>query len=86
MTIHDGKFILEHVKRMNHMDQAGFNISSAMTCILPMAQVVYVGDDDGRVVSFSLLGVGGFSCTCYYKKSHLTVFGQYEWDCIQRHG
>ena len=38
---------------MNHMDTAGFNISAAMTCILPMAQVVYTGDDDGRIVGLS---------------------------------
>ena len=49
-TLHDGKFILEHVKRMNHMDTAGFNVDAAITCILPMAQVVYTGDEDGRVV------------------------------------
>ena len=50
MTIHEGVFILEHIKRMNHMDTAGFNVNAAMTCILPMSQVVYTGDDDGRVV------------------------------------
>lgn len=32
------------------MDQAGFNIGASITAILPMAQVVYTGDDDGRVV------------------------------------
>ncbi len=36
---------------MNHLDQAGFNIAGAMTAVLPMAQVVYTGDEDGRVVS-----------------------------------
>ena len=50
ITLHDGKFILEHVKRMNHMDTAGFNVNAAITCIVPMSQVVYTGDDDGRVV------------------------------------
>ena len=43
--------MLEHIKRMHHMDQAGFNIGASITAILPMAQVVYIGDDDGRVVS-----------------------------------
>ena len=52
MTVHDGVFILEHLKRMNHMDTAGFNVSAAITSILPMNQVVYTGDDDGRVVCF----------------------------------
>lgn len=50
-TIRAGAFVLEHVKRMNHLDQAGFNIAGAMTAVLPMAQVVYTGDEDGRVVS-----------------------------------
>lgn len=36
---------------MHHLDPAGFNVSGAMTCILPMAQTVYTGDEDGRVVS-----------------------------------
>lgn len=26
-------------------------MNAAMTCILPMAQTVYTGDEDGRVVS-----------------------------------
>ncbi|KAL9099060.1 MAG: hypothetical protein Q9187_009555 [Circinaria calcarea] len=54
MTIHDGHFVLEHVKRMNHMDPAGYNLNAAITCILPTAQVVYTGDADGRVVSHYL--------------------------------
>jgi len=36
---------------MHHMDQAGFNIGASITAIMPMAQVVYTGDEDGRVVS-----------------------------------
>lgn len=36
---------------MHHLDPAGFNVSGAVTCILPMAQTVYTGDEDGRVVS-----------------------------------
>lgn len=44
-------FVLEHIKRMHHLDQAGFNVSAAMTCVLPTAQTVYTGDEDGRVVS-----------------------------------
>lgn len=43
--------MLDHVKRMNHLDPAGFNFHAAITCILPMAQVVYTSDEDGRVVS-----------------------------------
>lgn len=50
-----GCFVLEHVKRMHHLDHAGYNIGATITSILPMAQKVYTGDDDGRVVS--LLGL-----------------------------
>ena len=54
MNIHDGNYILEHVKRLNHMDMTGSNIKSTITCILPLADSVYTGDDEGRVVSKSL--------------------------------
>ena len=37
---------------MDHLDQVGSNISAAMTAILPMAQAVYIGDEDGKVVCF----------------------------------
>jgi len=50
MAIHEGKFHLDHVKRLNHMDPAGFNFSAAITCTLPMPLVIYTGDEDGRVV------------------------------------
>ncbi len=50
-VIRDGGFVLEHVKRMHHLDSAGFNISAAITCVLPMAHIVYIGDEDGKVVS-----------------------------------
>lgn len=48
--MNDGKFMLEHLKRMDHLDQAGFNTHASMTAILPMAQTVYTGDEDGKVV------------------------------------
>ena len=35
---------------MDHLDQAGFNVHASMTAILPMAQAVYTGDEDGKVV------------------------------------
>ncbi|KAI9773758.1 MAG: hypothetical protein M1839_001990 [Geoglossum umbratile] len=50
--IHNGKFQLAHIKRLNHVDQfhnEGMNVSCSMTYILPMAQVVYTGDENGRV-------------------------------------
>lgn len=51
MTIRNGSFVLEHLKSMHHLDHVGYNIGAAMTCILPLAQRVYTGDEDGRVVS-----------------------------------
>ncbi|KAL8948281.1 MAG: hypothetical protein Q9222_005516, partial [Ikaeria aurantiellina] len=49
MTTRGGLFVLEHVKRMHHLDQMGFNIGASVTCVLPLAQKVYTGDEDGRV-------------------------------------
>ncbi|KAL8704722.1 MAG: hypothetical protein Q9201_002146 [Fulgogasparrea decipioides] len=51
VAIRAGRFVLEHLKRMHHLDVVGYNIGSAMTCVLPLAQRVYTGDEDGRVVS-----------------------------------
>ena len=51
MTIHDGKYTLEHVKRLNHIDMTGSNVKSAITSILTLTDSVYTGDDEGRVVS-----------------------------------
>ena len=55
----DGKWRLELVKRMDHVDGkrkveegGGGNYEAAVSCISPLAQVVYTGDEDGRVVSF----------------------------------
>ena len=67
--------MLEHVKRMNHLDPAGYNVAASMTCILPMAQTVYTGDEDGRVVSSEEAPRPTFG---------LLTRCQYEWDCIQR--
>ena len=53
-TIVHGKFVLEHLKRMDHLDQAGYNVRAAITAILARAQAVYTGDEDGKVVSRSL--------------------------------
>ncbi|KAI4197790.1 MAG: hypothetical protein LQ350_005695 [Teloschistes chrysophthalmus] len=49
MTIRNGSFVLEHLKSMHHLDHVGYNIGAAMTCVLPLAQRVYTGDEDGRV-------------------------------------
>ncbi|KAB2571271.1 Beige protein-like protein 1 [Lasiodiplodia theobromae] len=55
-----GEWILEVVKRLNHVDPAredGGNYPGAVTCILPMAQTVYTGDDDGKVRKYSSSGI-----------------------------
>ncbi|GME28908.1 hypothetical protein GTA08_BOTSDO12235 [Neofusicoccum parvum] len=49
-----GEWILELLKRLNHVDPSredGGNYPGSISCILPMAQTVYTGDDDGKVVS-----------------------------------
>ena len=51
MVVHGGNFALEHVKRMVHTDAGGVLHGAAIMCMLPRAQTVYTGDDDGRVVS-----------------------------------
>ena len=51
-AIRDGGFIIDHLKTLNHFDQSGSNIPSAITNILPVAKAVYTGDDDGRLVCF----------------------------------
>lgn len=52
VAIRGGAFVLEHIKRMHHLDPAGLNVKASITCVLPLAQKVYTGDKDGKVVSF----------------------------------
>lgn len=55
--IHNGKWNLVLVKRLDHIEsrsEDGSNTDTAITCITPMPQVVYTGDDAGRVVSSRL--------------------------------
>jgi beige protein homolog 1 len=52
--IRGGCFELELIRQLNHVDSSredGGNVRAGITCILPMPQVVYTGDEDGRVVS-----------------------------------
>ena len=52
--IRDGHFELELIRQLDHVDPArddGATVSSGITCILLMPQVLYTGDEDGRVVS-----------------------------------
>lgn len=53
----NGKWILEFMRRLDHVDpksESGANVEAAITCVTPMPQVVYTGDEDGRVVSFAI--------------------------------
>jgi len=50
----NGRWVLEFLRRLDHVDtksETGANVDAAITCITPMQQLVYTGDDDGRVVS-----------------------------------
>ena len=52
-VIRGSRFELELVRQLNHVDTSredGGNVSAGISCILPMPQVVYTGDEDGRVV------------------------------------
>ena len=51
-VIRGDKFELELVRQLNHADASredGGNVASGISCILPMPQVVYTGDEDGNV-------------------------------------
>jgi hypothetical protein len=50
-------------------------VDAAITCITPMEQTVYTGDEDGRVV-------GSFSPPVY--ASTILTHKQYQWDLVQR--
>jgi WD40 repeat protein len=55
--VKDGKWVLSLVKRLDHLEQRaedGGNIAAAITCITPMPQALYTGDEDGKVVSSDL--------------------------------
>jgi hypothetical protein len=57
-VVRAGRWKLELVKRMDHKDprrrqEDGGNVEAAVTCVTPLAQVVYTGDEDGRVVSLT---------------------------------
>ncbi|OAL20637.1 Beige-like protein [Fonsecaea multimorphosa] len=51
-VVRDGRFELELIRQLNHADGSrddGANVNAGISCILPMPQVVYTGDEDGRV-------------------------------------
>lgn len=52
----DGAWHLQLVKRLVNVEptrEEPDRFIPAITCILPMAQVVYTGDEEGKVVSFT---------------------------------
>ncbi|KAL9036430.1 MAG: hypothetical protein Q9214_006134, partial [Letrouitia sp. 1 TL-2023] len=48
-TVREGRFVIEHLRRLHHLDSTGYNISGAITAVLPLPQTVYTGDEDGKV-------------------------------------
>jgi len=54
--IHDGRFELELIRQLHHTDNSrdnGANISAGISCILALPQVVYTGDEAGRVYEWN---------------------------------
>jgi hypothetical protein len=57
-VIRSGRFELELIRQLHHTDSSrdtGANISTGISCILPLPHVVYTGDEAGRVVSYHFL-------------------------------
>ncbi|KAI1825841.1 beige/BEACH domain-containing protein [Xylaria intraflava] len=57
-SIKNGKWVLELIRRLDHIDprsENGANTEAPITCITPMPQLVYTGDDDGRVYEWALI-------------------------------
>ena len=53
-VIRGGHFELELIRQLNHVDNSrddGGNVRAGISCVLPIPQVVYTGDEEGRVVS-----------------------------------
>ncbi|WYZ39345.1 hypothetical protein EsH8_III_001259 [Colletotrichum jinshuiense] len=56
--VKNGKWTLELLRRLDHVDprsEVGANYEASITCIAPMPQCVYTGDDDGRVYEWNLV-------------------------------
>ncbi|KAI4593457.1 hypothetical protein KJ359_009347 [Pestalotiopsis sp. 9143b] len=54
----NGRWVLEPIRRLDHIDarsESGANFEAAITCIYPTPQIVYTGDDDGRVYEWNLI-------------------------------
>lgn len=53
-TIRGGRFELDLIRQLHHVDNSrddGANIAAGISCILALPNVVYTGDETGRVVS-----------------------------------
>lgn len=50
----NGRWTLELVKRLDHPVSKERNHAAPIMAVLPLAQNVFVGDDDGRVVSYEM--------------------------------
>lgn len=58
----NGKWLLEFMRRLDHTtggEGGEGNVAAGITCVVPLANVVYTGDEEGRVVSFPLLRLMG---------------------------
>lgn len=54
-----GRWSLEHLRRLDHVDyktERRENVSAGITCISPMPNCVYTGDEDGRVFEWNFVG------------------------------
>ncbi len=69
-VIRGGHFELELIRQLNHIDNSredGGNVRAGISCVLPMPQVVYTGDEEGRVVS------GLLHASCTYLLTNISV-------------
>lgn len=83
-----GRWALEWLRRLDHVNpksETGANFEAAITCVAPMATLVYTGDDDGRVVSLAIfiliLFCFGFLGAWIGAD---VVWLQFEWNLVQR--
>lgn len=57
-VIKNGRFELELIRQLHHVDQnkdTGVNVSTGISCILPLAHSVYTGDELGRVYEWDCI-------------------------------
>ena len=62
-SIRGGRFELDLIRQLQHVDGSrgdGANAPAGISCILPLSQVVYTGDEVGRVVSSHFFPPGFF--------------------------